>query len=372
MTRYVVQRKLTIEEFEEAKARGSEIHGSLNEVEETYWRHLLSREKDFQTLYGNDLEFSSFGSKETCSNQWNLRRLSKLSGGLLKYTSYDIPGVVRPYSYVGSQFSTFCWHVEDDLLYSINYLHDGSSKVWYAVPGDRFEQFEGIYQSTFPRLSKHHGIEKKTSMMDPSILVEAGIPVCKLEQKSREFVVTFPKAYHAGFNCGINYAEAVNFADDSWLSFGEAAYLRNKANKIVPTIPFVQTVIRAADSFWSGDLNKRFQALSSVTRRECRARSEFRLKFHNVRRSSKRDWFQSSLCYCDNCKEFLYLSVVRIKRSVHKAQDVFLCLDCAIKDKDKPCLKIEYFEQFSDNALRMKVMTLRKLIAVYRTYKFKI
>lgn len=65
------------------------------------------------------------------------------------------------------------------------------------------------------------------TMVDPAVLLAAGLPVCRAVQQPGQFVVTFPRTYHAGFNAGINCAEAVNFASASWLPYaGRAGDLR--------------------------------------------------------------------------------------------------------------------------------------------------
>ncbi|AQK40547.1 putative lysine-specific demethylase ELF6, partial [Zea mays] len=45
---------------------------------------------------------------------------------------------------------------------------------------------------------------EKTTLMSPDVLVARGVPRCRLLQYPREFVVTFPRAYHIGFSHGIS------------------------------------------------------------------------------------------------------------------------------------------------------------------------
>lgn len=42
----------------------------------------------------------------------------------------------------------------------------------------------------------------KTIMFPPGLLVEAQVPVCRAVQQPGEYVVTFPRSYHAGYSNG--------------------------------------------------------------------------------------------------------------------------------------------------------------------------
>lgn len=78
------------------------------------------------------------------NSPWNLQVIARSSGSLTRFMPDDIPGVTSPMVYIGMLFSWFAWHVEDHELHSMNFLHTGSSKTWYAVPGDYAFAFEEV------------------------------------------------------------------------------------------------------------------------------------------------------------------------------------------------------------------------------------
>jgi len=41
--------------------------------------------------------------------------------------------------------------------------------------------------------------------------------VVRTDQCAGEIMITFPRSYHAGFNQGYNFAEAVNFCPPNWV-----------------------------------------------------------------------------------------------------------------------------------------------------------
>lgn len=211
---------MTVEEFKtEAERRGvpKQRAGDNALLERPFWSSLTVR----PPLYGADTPHSLFDEKLDFG--WNLRNLKCL---LSKYKVPPIPGVTTPMTYFGMWKSFFSWHVEDVDLLSINYLHYGASKVWYAIPpGIHRARFEKLAQELFPKdaASCSNFLRHKTVLITPALLRHHAMPVVTVKQDPGEFIVLNAGAYHAGFNQGFNCAEAVNFATEDWIPLGKHA-----------------------------------------------------------------------------------------------------------------------------------------------------
>ncbi len=72
---------------------------------------------------------------------WNIGHLESALTRLLPSSSQGLPGVNTPYLYWGMWRASFAWHVEDMDLFSINYIHFGAPKFWYAIPQGRAGAF---------------------------------------------------------------------------------------------------------------------------------------------------------------------------------------------------------------------------------------
>ncbi|KAG5885696.1 hypothetical protein JTB14_002310 [Gonioctena quinquepunctata] len=242
------QREYTLQQFGEMADQFKSEYFNMpvhmvptSTVEREFWRIVSSIDEDVTVEYGADLHTMDHGSgfptksssnlfpgdKEYAESSWNLNNLPVLEGSVLGYINADISGMKVPWMYVGMCFATFCWHNEDHWSYSINYLHWGEAKTWYGVPGSKAESFEETMKSAAPELfhSQPDLLHQLVTIMNPNILMNAGVPVYRTDQHAGEFVVTFPRAYHAGFNQGYNFAEAVNFAPADWLRMGRECVL---------------------------------------------------------------------------------------------------------------------------------------------------
>lgn len=56
----------------------------------------------------------------------------------------------------------------------------------------------------------------KTCMISPEMLDKYGVPYQKVVQEERNIILTYPYAYHSGFNHGFNIAESTNFATEKY------------------------------------------------------------------------------------------------------------------------------------------------------------
>ena len=254
----------TYEEFtsyaEEFEANYDTSKSSHEELESDFWRIVENGDEAIEVLYGADIPTGTYGSgfpttlkDPDASHPMNLNNLPRSPASLLSLISDDIPGVIVPWLYMGMKYSAFCWHVEDHLFYSINYLHKGAGKKWYGISSNQADAFETLLRTNILRDQLREQPDLLfhiTTMVAPDRLREHGIQVCETLQAEGEFVVTFPMAYHGGFNMGLNIAEAVNFAPIHWLKFRRPASMRY-INHRKPQVPITRFHGRWAEDGFS-------------------------------------------------------------------------------------------------------------------------
>ncbi|KAH9979809.1 JmjC domain, hydroxylase-domain-containing protein [Russula compacta] len=195
------------------------------DLERRFWRNCGF---GAPAMYGADMEGSLFTDK---TKSWNVGHLPSLLNRLLPSSSNGLPGVNTPYLYFGMWRATFAWHVEDMDLFSINYIHFGAGKFWYAIPQARASALEQTMKGHFPEPSRcPQFLRHKSYLASPMMLAKTSCRPNTLVQHAGEFVITFPRGYHAGFNLGFNCAESVNFALDSWIEMGRKAQACNCVN----------------------------------------------------------------------------------------------------------------------------------------------
>ena len=177
---------------------------------------------------------------------WNLNNIPILADSLLRFIKSDISGMTVPWTYVGMAFSTFCWHNEVSIHLRLSrttphdmtrtttrtasisvrawscfitssshwYLvHWGETKTWYGVPGEDAELFEDAIRKEAPDLFEAQPdlLFQLVTLLSPKRLTDAGVRVYACNQRAGEFVITYPKAYHAGFNHGVRLHSKLSY-----------------------------------------------------------------------------------------------------------------------------------------------------------------
>lgn len=270
----------TLLEFKELSAKFDEKHfpngkpQGIETLEHEFWELVNNTDNNVEIHYGADIhnqrmgQVSGFPTKEWIPSThrvgssrqeynayvrhpMNLNNLPFDKRSLLHYLDVDISGMTVPWIYVGNTFSTFCWHVEDQYTLSANYQHSGATKRWYGIPSRHADKFEDYMKSLAPDLfAKQPDIlHQLITLVSPDKLESAGIECYAASQEAGEYIVTYPRVYHAGFNCGFNLNEAVNFTMTSWLDYGVLASRnyrkQGEKNSVFDIYELMMTILEA-------------------------------------------------------------------------------------------------------------------------------
>uniref|UniRef100_A0A3B4T6N1 [histone H3]-trimethyl-L-lysine(4) demethylase n=1 Tax=Seriola dumerili TaxID=41447 RepID=A0A3B4T6N1_SERDU len=305
-------------------------------VEKEFWRLVGAIDEDVTVEYGADIASKEFGSGFPIPNGklkvspadekylkcgWNLNNLAMMNPSVLTHVTADICGMTLPWLYVGMCFSSFCWHIEDHWSYSINYLHWGEPKTWYGAPGFAAEQLEEVMKKLAPELfeSQPDLLHQLVTIMNPNTLMAHGVPIYRTNQCAGEFVITFPRAYHSGFNQGFNFAEAVNFCTVDWMPLGRRCVDHYRMLHRYNVFSHDEMVCNMASKAGTLDV-----VLASAVHKDMvvMIREEQELREKVKKMEAKYDHLQDDERQCAKCRTTCYLSAVTCPCS----QGVLVCL----------------------------------------------
>uniref|UniRef100_A0A7N6BMC8 [histone H3]-trimethyl-L-lysine(4) demethylase n=1 Tax=Anabas testudineus TaxID=64144 RepID=A0A7N6BMC8_ANATE len=318
-------------------------------VEKEFWRLVGAIDEDVTVEYGADIASKEFGSGFPIPNGkfkvspadekylkcgWNLNNLAMMKPSVLTHVTADICGMTLPWLYVGMCFSSFCWHIEDHWSYSINYLHWGEPKTWYGAPGFAAEQLEEVMKKLAPELfeSQPDLLHQLVTIMNPNTLMAHGVPIYRTNQCAGEFVITFPRAYHSGFNQGFNFAEAVNFCTVDWMPLGRQCvdhYRMLHRYNVFSHDEMVCNMASKADTLNMVLASAVHKDMLIMIREEQQQREK--VKKMVGRSSAKYDHLQDDERQCIKCKTTCYLSAVTCSCSpgilvcLHHISDLCSC-----------------------------------------------
>ncbi|KAI8583625.1 hypothetical protein K450DRAFT_222031 [Umbelopsis ramanniana AG] len=293
------------------------------DCEDEFWRLVENPHESCEVEYGADLHSTQHGSgfptmerhpqNPYSKNPWNLNVIPVLPDSLFTHIKSDISGMMVPWIYVGMCFSAFCWHNEDHYTYSINYHHWGETKTWYGIPGADALKFEDAMRRAVPELFEQQPdlLFQLVTMLSPGTLMKEGVRCYVVDQRPGQFVVTFPQAYHSGFNHGFNFCEAVNFAPYEWVDYGQECAKRYKQYKRHPCFSHDELLVttalndaKADDAAWLKE------ALVEMCNRELNDRAATRKQYPSLKEVIDDKDRPEGKTECVHCNAFTYLSQI--------------------------------------------------------------
>ncbi|KAF9431525.1 hypothetical protein BGZ76_000196 [Entomortierella beljakovae] len=326
-------------------------------VEREFWRLIENAYETAEVEYGADLHSTQHGSgfpslernpnDKYSTHPANLNNIPVLPESLFSHIKTDISGMMVPWLYVGMCFSTFCWHNEDHYTYSINYMHWGDTKTWYGVPASDALKFEDTMKKAVPGLFEQQPdlLFQLVTMLSPERLVANNVKVLALDQRPGQFVVTFPQAYHAGFNHGFNFAEAVNFAPPDWCQFGLECVQRYKDYRKHPVFSHDELIMTTllddnsiTTAYWLQD------EMRSLLDRELSSRKNALKQQPKIKEILEENDRPEEEVQCSFCSSYIYLSQIGCKCTSKVVCDDHINELCRCEAGDR-FLRLRYSEE---------------------------
>ncbi|CUS23151.1 LAQU0S08e03246g1_1 [Lachancea quebecensis] len=259
------------------------------------------------------------------SSAWNLNNIPLSPNSLLRFMDADFGDHLNTRLDLGMLFSVKGWSTEDNFLPNIDYHHAGSSKLWYVVPPQEMEKFEGLVEiSKKDRQSADSGIsadpldksflnsevyqcfldtcpQHQVSSLPPRInthsigrfcepaacafpddwqfhpekLKANSIRVFKIVQDPGSYILKFPKTYSTSISSGFSISENALFAPASWLESALESEKWLSKNGLLPAIQTFQLLFNIVKESSDKKLvSKARQILIDLASEELAAREE--------------------------------------------------------------------------------------------------
>ncbi|CAD8120268.1 unnamed protein product [Paramecium sonneborni] len=200
-----------------------EVSNQIRQNEIEFWSivDFPHRYDEVEVEYAADLLATKYATGFQEGQLGNLSSINKNCNSIFQVLQQknEMSGISVPWLYLGMKYANFCWHKEDLNLNSLNYMHAGAPKTWYAIPPNHSEKFLQYFNKKYEnqRIQNPRLLYDLVCQISPVELNQQQIQILRTEQHPGELIITLGATYHAGFSHGFNCSEAVNVAPTQWL-----------------------------------------------------------------------------------------------------------------------------------------------------------
>lgn len=331
-----------------------------NFVENEYWEALGNSKLAVEVEYGSNIHSAIHGSTNAMpeqnslrnvNDQWNLNVAPHMRDSLFQYVDDSAAlQVTMPWLHVGMMFSTQSWAVEDMMLWSLDYMHFGSTRTWYCVSPSHYDKFQKLLESYVQKGDRKLGAKfvlEPDLMISPQVLKDEGIDVYICDQRPGEYVLSFPQAYRSHFCHGFDMSESVNLCPLSWLDgpAQECAELYKKYEQL-PAFSYERMLLNIAKRGRLSEKEATAKRLVEILEKEKRLRKEARDKGAKEVKCDTKE-----IIFCSNTSQQLVFSYFSVMSEDEGPWETTFALDQNVDDATlKILVSDEDLDRYLDSA----------------------